>query len=959
MVGNKINLRFIVKVDKLNRINFINNEYAGWLGYQPEELLKKSTSLFLVDETPEVVQKNIDEEVSQGRAVSLAVKEKKKNGETFWVDIRIQPVMEGGEYQGYTSIKRLILQEDRIAKLEKAYQDIEKGKKTLIKSDVVNCHSHRFNKWLRLNKLNIVQKVLAAVVFTAVVLLSLAYIYENEQKDFIFNDVIGDQSGNIQDMVDTYFNNKLDIGEAALAGIAKMPGFADAFAQKDMSRLDAMLGGLDAYFAKNSNNKGVKLQLVDNNGMSFYRSWVKKHKQFDVSWRQDVAYQNKSPKLHRTYSIGKMALTLKNHIPIYDANEQYLGSAILIQGLGSIHKALLPKNIVFITAVKKSYLTKRNQEVAKFPAVFNDDKLVLSSKKHYETERGRELVKDLHAMSSQTLLEKGYVLDDKYLHIALPLKDEQQKVMGYIIASQTINKFIKTLNSRYQAAEDTTTAILITFIIVTILLMIILQYVVIRPLRKAERTMQTAVKNSDLFARLSNYGEDEIAKLGYAYNQQAMLSQVAISEINTAMEEIVAGRLNHQVTFPFESDYGLLKDRMNETSQSLKDTFRAIADVMNDLKTGHFDAQSEASLQGAYAEVVEDCLSAMHDLNVIFSDISRVMELAAKGKFDELIQVAAEGDVKRLIETLNSTLKQLDAGFGDVISAAQRLAKGDLTQPIETDYEYKIGEAKQAINESMSGLGVALSKILEITNQLSLDVSTVNEGTQSLNSRTQEQAASLEETSSAMEQTAAQTRSNLDHTQEVNRITENQSGLLTDANKVMVDTQHSMGSIEQASNQIKEITTLIDSIAFQTNLLALNAAVEAARAGDHGRGFAVVAGEVRNLAGKSADAAKQIGKLVENTSEAIAVGANQVEEVAQSLNNITNETLKVRELVENVTRASKEQSYGIDEINKAITTIDGVTQQNAALVEETTATTESMNRSAEELMHAVNTFKIK
>jgi methyl-accepting chemotaxis protein len=198
-----------------------------------------------------------------------------------------------------------------------------------------------------------------------------------------------------------------------------------------------------------------------------------------------------------------------------------------------------------------------------------------------------------------------------------------------------------------------------------------------------------------------------------------------------------------------------------------------------------------------------------------------------------------------------------------------------------------------------------------------------------------------------MEQTTSQIQSNLANTQAAATIAHTQVGMLTQANALMVDTKNSMNNIKTASDQIRDITGLIDSIAFQTNLLALNAAVEAARAGEHGRGFAVVASEVRNLAGKSADATKQISQLIETTTQAINVGVAQVDKVGSSLEHITDETQKMRNLVNEIERASQEQAHGVEEVNKAITQIDGVTQQNAALVEETTAATEGLQASAQ------------
>ncbi|WP_127471655.1 methyl-accepting chemotaxis protein [Thiomicrorhabdus aquaedulcis] len=954
-------LRFITNVDSDFKITFVNQAYLDWLGYENNELIGQKTTLLHHDSTPRALGEMIVKQSNAGQTVSTPLKEVKQNGQAYWVDMRIQPMMENGRYTGYTSVKRLVLDPQRIAQLEQHYADLHSKRTVLVNGQTVNRLQHRVKNAFGIPHWSISQQIAASITLAVLLGLGVALVHEHQQKSDILARSITQNQTTLNSLVDAYFQKKLDVGEASLAGIANSETLKQAFNARNLTDLHAQTAGLSDYFAKNTKNKNIVVQLIDQNGQGFYNSWAKQPTQQlpqDLTWREDVQLQTQNPTAFRTYSLGQRGFTLKNHIPFYDANQQYTGSITLVQGLGSVHKDLLAENIRFMAIVDTANLLPQQKGILDNDTVFSDKGFALSSNSHFATEQGKQLHAYLNTLKANDLIAPSVRLDHQYFSVAIPIKDAKERVYGYLVAAEPAEKFNAYLQQQYQVAQNTFYAVLITAIILALVVLSIVWLLVIRPLKHAQQTMASAVTHQDLFARLPSVGHDEIAQLANAYNHQAMLSQVVISETNTALEEILVGRLNHTVHFPFLADYALLKDRLNQTAHGLQTTFTKIGEVMGDLKSGHFSRTHQHTLNGAYADVVNDCSAAMQALNQVFTQITHVMNLAARGQFDERITLAAQGDLDALKQTLNTTLEQLNTGFGDVINAANRLAQGDLTQPITHAYEFKMDEAKQAINASMDGLSTTLSSVFTIAQQLQDDVACVQEGTQNLNDRTQQQAASLEQTAAAMEQTAAQTRSNLDHTQHANEISKHQAHLLTQANHTMQDTKASMGNIKQVSEKIRDITSLIDSIAFQTNLLALNAAVEAARAGEHGRGFAVVASEVRNLAQKSANAAKDISTLVEQTARAIQIGVEQVDNVAQALDNITVETEKVQHIVAEVTQASQEQSMGIDEINKAIGHIDATTQQNAALVEETSATADSMTQSAMTLNQEVSRFKI-
>jgi methyl-accepting chemotaxis protein len=231
-------------------------------------------------------------------------------------------------------------------------------------------------------------------------------------------------------------------------------------------------------------------------------------------------------------------------------------------------------------------------------------------------------------------------------------------------------------------------------------------------------------------------------------------------------------------------------------------------------------------------------------------------------------------------------------------------------------------------------------------------------GNADLSARTETQASSLEETASSMEELTSTVKQNADNARQANQLAVSASSVAEQGGKVVAQVVDTMGSIKDSSRKIVDIIGVIDGIAFQTNILALNAAVEAARAGEQGRGFAVVASEVRNLAQRSAGAAKEIKGLIGDSVDKVDAGSRLVDEAGQTMGLIVTSIRQVADIMGEITAATQEQSHGIEEVNQAIAQMDQMTQQNAALVEEAAAAAESMQDQAQKLADAVSIFKL-
>ncbi len=292
------------------------------------------------------------------------------------------------------------------------------------------------------------------------------------------------------------------------------------------------------------------------------------------------------------------------------------------------------------------------------------------------------------------------------------------------------------------------------------------------------------------------------------------------------------------------------------------------------------------------------------------------------------------------------------------VSLARDVADGDLTREIEVQSKCETGQLMQALKDMTANLQRLVAQVRAGTDTIATASAEIASGNQDLSSRTEQQASSLEETASSMEQLTSTVKQNADNARQANQLAQSASGIAVKGGDVVGQVVDTMSSINESSRKIVDIISVIDGIAFQTNILALNAAVEAARAGEQGRGFAVVASEVRNLAQRSAAAAKDIKALISDSVEKVENGSRLVNEAGSTMNDIVSSITRVTDIMAEITAASVEQSSGIEQVNTAIVQMDQVTQQNAALVEEAAAAAEAMQDQAAQLSEVVSVFKL-
>jgi methyl-accepting chemotaxis protein len=371
-------------------------------------------------------------------------------------------------------------------------------------------------------------------------------------------------------------------------------------------------------------------------------------------------------------------------------------------------------------------------------------------------------------------------------------------------------------------------------------------------------------------------------------------------------------------------------------------------------------AQAEAQLPAlnlAFAQL-EDQLETLSGM--IEEDGAKISEAAAASVGQSLWTIAIAVLVATVLLVLGAlwVARLMAAAMDQAVAAAGHLADGDLTRPIALVGNDDTRQLLGAMRTMQKRISETVSHVQDNAALVSNASTQIAQGNTDLSNRTEEQAAALEETAASMEQLGTTVRQTADHAGKANQLAKNASQVAAEGGDVVGQVVETMRGINDSSRRIADIIGVIDGIAFQTNILALNAAVEAARAGEQGRGFAVVAGEVRNLAQRSAQAAKEIKGLIDASVQRVASGTLLADQAGVTMQGVVEAIRRVSDLVGEISSATSEQSAGVGQVGETISQMDRVTQQNAALVEESAAAADSLKQQALQLVQAVAVFKL-
>ncbi len=438
------------------------------------------------------------------------------------------------------------------------------------------------------------------------------------------------------------------------------------------------------------------------------------------------------------------------------------------------------------------------------------------------------------------------------------------------------------------------------------------------------------------------------------------LSDVIGHDIQAMVDAARNGDLSERISLEgktgfYESLSTGVNDLVDASERVVNDTVR----VLGAMAHGDLTTTIENEYRGSFDQLKQDANATVKTLSeVIEHDIQAIVDAALAGDLSRRIELEGkQGFYENLSTSVNKLVGVAEQVINDTIRVFGAISSGDLTESIEAEYQGSFGQLKQDANATATKLIEVVAEIERSSDSVKTGSEELSQGNANLSQRTEEQASSLEETASSMEEMTSTVKQNADNAALANELAIAAHEDAGKGGEVVARAVTAMDEINASSRKISEIIGVIDEIAFQTNLLALNASVEAARAGDQGRGFAVVATEVRNLAGRSATAAKEIKELIEDSVTKVEDGSRLVNESGATLQEIVGGVKKVTDVVAEIATASAQQSAGIEEVNKAVMQMDEMTQQNAALVEQAAAASESIGEQSHALNEMIGFFR--
>lgn len=785
---------------------------------------------------------------------------------------------------------------------------------------------------------------------TAVMLFVAGLLVTQQVQGGMYETAIEAKKEDARDMLHARIQEKLMSGLGAAVAIASNPDLSMAVFDRDHEGLAVILKRISKEYADRTEYKNIQFLVIDGEGNFLLRTYAKEPdsgRGKDATYRvgvKDLLESKKPAHVGVDLSSGGLVLSSMTSVNMYGRN---VGVLEFRSGFGSINDEMLANNYYHLAVLNDKAVErfKKGKEHKKFGSYYVAHE-----------EQFRDKTQAWYAdLPMDEVIARGSWDDGTRVVIVEPVQEGDGAVIGYHLLG-----FDRSILAGRFAELDRVAHVLEGVMLLMVLGIMLVVWLAVRrqvsqPVALMQAQLAAVARNGRFDQPIVLAREDEMGRMAQAVNGLlAMLSQ-SLGGVNHVLSQVAQGDFRQRIEADLPGDMGVMKDSVNTAVSALQANMVALSHAMDALGNGRFDYRMEPSVEPKMRAQVD---GAMQTLQTTISQINACMQAVVAGDFSQELSLEARGELAVLKDSINGSIQSLRTAMSELGAAADAMAHGDLTVQVQGQYQGELMRIATAFNAGVRSVHDSLRDIAGAAGMVVQAAGEVATGNNDLSSRTQTQAASLERTSSAMEQMTAAILQTADNAQQARALAENTQQAAGSGVALMDQTVQAMREIGEANERITSIVSLIDSIAFQTNLLALNAAVEAARAGEHGRGFAVVAGEVRSLAQKAADAARDIKSLIGQTVGKIEAGDQLVAQTVAAFADIQTRLTDTDKAIGAIAQAMGEQRSGVEQVNRSVAELDESTQQNAALVEETSAAAETMRGQAQEVQERIARFKL-
>jgi len=873
----------VSKTDLKGIITYVNPDFIEASGFTEKELIGQPHNLLRHPDMPEEAFADMWITLKAGKPWTGIVKNRRKNGDHYWVTANATPVFEDGICTGYLSVRTKPTRQviDAHSAVYRRFKESKQGNLRIVAgkavnrtraSTILNFFSGMNERSRIVTAFGIFQLIFIAVLISALVI-ERNSMFEDRQRATQY--AVETAWGTVESLGKAATAGEITVEEAQKRAISQLKGLRyngkEYFWINDMQPRMIMhptkpeMDGKDIGGIKDPNGKTLfidMVNLVKANGFGF------------------VSYEWPRPGSDKP--VQKISF-----VKGYQPWSWIIGSGIYVDDIDEVVKGQIWKLLIvlLVTTLLMVAMTK---------SLLNN------------------IVGSLHKACNQlNRIAQGNYSDDIEVK-----RDDEVGLLMYAMKSMQIRMGFEVSDAKRTAEEST--------------------------------RIRVALDNIDMSVTVS----DSNGLLIYFNNSARRLFEKIEAQVMERHPNFVVSKLiGEKLTDFFENE--VIKAAYREKMVATR-----IFDMQMAGRILRLIAAPVRDDSGAYIGRVTQWLDRTVEVGVE-QEIATIVNAASQGDFSQRVSLDdKEGFFRQIGEGMNNLMQTSAIGLDEVVRVLGALAKGDLTETITNEYHGTFGQLKDDSNTTVQQLTEVITRIKEAAETINTASKEIASGNTDLSQRTEQQASSLEETAASMEEITSTVKQNADNAKQANQLAAGASEIAVRGGEVVSKVVSTMSSISDSSKKIVDIISVIDGIAFQTNILALNAAVEAARAGEQGRGFAVVASEVRNLAQRSAAAAKEIKTLINDSVDKVAVGTDLADKAGKTMDEVVNSVKRVTDIMAEISAASVEQSSGIEQVNQAITQMDDVTQQNAALVEQAAAAAESLEEQAEQLTELISTFRL-